>query len=41
MRSVKEIDLPKVKGSEINELPENLYIPPKALLLLLLSLIHI
>ena len=35
MRSVKEIDLPKVKGSEINELPENLYIPPKALLLLL------
>ena len=35
MHSVKEIDLPKVKGSEINELPENLYIPPKALLLLL------
>jgi segregation and condensation protein A len=35
MHSVKEIGLPKVKGSEINELPENLYIPPKALLLLL------
>ena len=35
MNSVKEINLPKVKGSEINELPESLYIPPKALLLLL------
>ena len=35
MDSVKEIDLPKVKGSKINELPESLYIPPKALLLLL------
>ena len=35
MEAVQEINLPKVKGSTVEQLPENLYIPPKALLLLL------
>ena len=35
MAAAQEIQLPRVKGNEINHLPENLYIPPKALLLLL------
>ena len=35
MVAAQEIQLPRVKGNEINHLPENLYIPPKALLLLL------
>ena len=48
MDAVQEIALPKIKGSPVDQLPENLYVPPKALLLLLdvfsgpmLSLIHI
>ena len=35
MEAVQEIALPKVKGSTVDQLPENLYVPPKALLLLL------
>ena len=35
MEAVQEFNLPKVKGTTVQELPENLYIPPKALLLLL------
>ena len=35
MQTVHEIELPKVKGSTVDQLPENLYVPPKALLLLL------
>ena len=35
MDIAQEIALPKVKGSTVDSLPENLYIPPKALLLLL------
>jgi len=35
MQTVHEIKLPKVKGSTVDQLPENLYVPPKALLLLL------
>ena len=35
MEAVQEIALPKIKGSPVDQLPENLYVPPKALLLLL------
>ena len=35
MQAAHEIELPKVKGSPVDQLPENLYVPPKALLLLL------
>ena len=35
MEAVKEIALPKIKGNPVDQLPENLYVPPKALLLLL------
>ena len=35
MQAATEILLPKVKGSTIDQLPENLYVPPRALLLLL------
>ena len=35
MEAVQEIELPKIKGSPVDQLPENLYVPPKALLLLL------
>ncbi len=35
MSVAQEIHLPKVKGNPVNQLPENLYVPPKALLLLL------
>ena len=35
MQTVHEIKLPKEKGSTVDQLPENLYVPPKALLLLL------
>ena len=31
MEAVQEIALPKVKGSTVDQLPENLYVPPKAL----------
>ena len=35
MQAAYEIELPKIKGSPVDQLPENLYVPPKALLLLL------
>ena len=35
MQAAHEIELPKIKGSPVDQLPENLYVPPKALLLLL------
>ena len=35
MSALQEIELPKVKGNPVDQLPENLYVPPKALLLLL------
>ena len=35
MSALQEIELPKVKGYPVDQLPENLYVPPKALLLLL------
>ena len=35
MEALKEIALPKIKGNPVDQLPENLYVPPKALLLLL------
>ena len=33
MEAIQEIALPKVKGNTVDQLPENLYVPPKALLL--------